>query len=93
MVEAQLPEHNSLVRIQADGAEKPLTNNQYPRLYTHNLCPFSARCRYSLAINGIKFQECWLDLNDKREWHKALGGQAPILELPDGSTFSDSGII
>jgi len=56
MVEdSKIPVHNSLVRIQADGAEKPLTNTQYPRLYSHNLCPFSARCRYSLAAKGLQF--------------------------------------
>merc|ERR1712032_1606868 len=95
MVEESIPVHNSLVRIQGDGAEKPLTNKHYHRLYSHNLCPFSARCRYTLAAKGIKFQECNVDLNDKKPWHVALdgSGQAPILEFTDGYTISDSGIM
>ena len=81
-------------RIVADGQEKPATNAEHLRLYDHNLCPFSTRCRYTLAARGINFQVASVCLNDKKPWHVALNkGQAPILELTDGTTFCDSGII
>ena len=46
---------NTLERIKADGADKPPVNKNYPRLYSHNLCPFATRARYALAANGIEF--------------------------------------
>ena len=85
---------SSLTRIVGDGQEKPVTNTEHLRLYDHNLCPFSTRCRYTLAAKGIKFQICSVDLNDKKPWHVAINkGQAPMLELTDGTIFADSGII
>ena len=46
---------NTLERIRADGVDKPPTNTNHLRLYSHNLCPFAARARYALAANGIQF--------------------------------------
>ena len=85
---------HSLQRIRADGVEKPPTNKNHPRLYSHNLCPFAARARYALAANGIQFQECSCDLNEKRQWHLDINnGFVPILELPDGTMIRESGIV
>ena len=35
--------------------EKPPTNKNYLRLYSHNLCPFAAKARNALAAKGIEF--------------------------------------
>ena len=48
--------------------EPPLVDNEENRLYGHNLCPYTARARYALAAAGIKFSECYIDLNVKLEW-------------------------
>ena len=85
---------NSLERIKADGVDKPPINKNHPRLYTHNLCPFAARARYALAANGVKFQECNCDMDDKKQWHKDINnGFVPILELPDGTLIRESSIV
>ena len=87
---------DSLERMFAAGSvdEKPATNTNYHRLYHHNLCPFSARARYTLSAKGIQFQECFVDLHEKAKWHVAVnGGAAPIIETPQGVLIPDSGVI
>lgn len=71
--------------------EKPPTNKNHLRLYSHNLCPFVARVRYTLACKEIPFQMVYLDLQNKAQWHKDYnGGTVPILEKPDGSLENES---
>lgn len=87
---------NSLDRMLYHGGEnpKPATNTQHLRLYHHNLCPFSARARYTLSAKGVVFQECITDLNDKAPWHVAFnGGSVPILETPSGDMIPESSIV
>ena len=74
--------------------EKPATNTERIRLFHHNLCPFSARARYTLSAKGIDFQTVFLDLNEKAGWHVAInGGSVPILETTQGDVIPDSGVI
>ena len=58
---------NSLERMIYMGGEvpKPATNANHPRIYNHNLCPFSARARYTFSAKGIQFQDCQIDLYNK----------------------------
>ena len=48
---------NTLERIiyLAGDQPKPSTNANHIRLYNHNLCPFSARARYTFSAKGIQF--------------------------------------
>ena len=73
---------------------KPDTNQNHFRLYGHNLCPFTARARYALALKGISFQECHMDLNNKSRWHRELNdGGIPVLETPCGDQIIESDIM
>ena len=73
---------------------KPATNTSHFRLYNHNLCPFSARTRYTMACKDIQFQICEVDLNEKAQWHlDANGGASPLLETPAGDLIPESGVI
>lgn len=89
-------QNDTLERIFYHGgdAPKPATNANHYRLYSHNLCPFSARCRYTLSAKGVPFQECMVNLDNKPQWHLDFnGGAAPFLETPAGDLIPESGII
>ena len=78
----------------AGDAPKPPTNPNYMRLYSHNLCPFSARARYTFSAKAVPFQECMTCLYNKAPWHvEANGGGAPLLETPQGDLIPESGIV
>ena len=78
----------------AGNIPKPPTNTKFIRHYTHNLCPFSARARYTFAAKGIPFQSCEIDLNNKAQWHIDVNnGVAPVMELPSGALIIESAII
>lgn len=73
---------------------KPETNENHFRIYGHNLCPFVARARYALAAKNVPFQQCFVDLNKKAQWHLDFnGGFVPILEAPSGDLIKESGIV
>ena len=85
---------STLDRIFASGQEKPATNPNHFRLYNHNLCPFSTRTRYHFAAKGIAFQDCQMDLNDKKPWHVAFNqGSVPFLETPQGDLIPESAVL
>ena len=72
---------------------KPETNQNYVRMYSHNLCPYVARARFAFACKEIPYQEVFIDLNDKGQWHKDFnGGLVPVLEMPTGDLIPESGI-
>ena len=74
--------------------QKPETNQHHVRLYQHNLCPFSARARYTMACKGVEFQSVEVDLDQKAQWAVDFnGGSVPILETPHGHLIPESGII
>lgn len=73
---------------------KPALNNNFFRLYQHNLCPYCCRARYAFAAKMIPYQNIETDLNNKAPWHLDFnGGFAPILETPDGEMMGESGIL
>ena len=73
---------------------KPAVNQNFVRMYGHNLCPFVNRTRWHFACKDVQFQECWVDLNDKAQWHKDFNsGFAPVLEVPSGELIPESDII
>ena len=73
---------------------KPELNNNHMRMYGHNLCPFVARARWTFACKEIEYQEVFLDMNDKADWHKEFNnGFVPILEVPSGEMFPESNIV
>lgn len=72
---------------------RPTTNQNYPRMYGHNLCPFVARARYVFACKEVPYQEVFVDLNEKAQWHLEFnGGMVPVLEAPTGELIPESGI-
>ena len=80
-----------LIFYSAKDGPKPPTNKNYLRLYGHNLCPFDERCRIVMDLKGIEYQECYLNLDDKADWHlQANGGTIPVLETPEGKLLGDS---
>ena len=94
----------SLTENQIDGLEtifyrggdapKPETNQNHLRLYNHNLCPFSARTRYTFSAKNVRFQNAEICLHNKAPWHvEANGGGSPLLEVPSGELIPESGII
>ena len=88
--------NNTQERIFYEGGEnpKPATNTTYFRLYGHNLCPFDARTRYILSAKQVEFQECFLGLDNRGQWHKDFNeGKIPVLETPQGELIPESGII
>ena len=73
---------------------KPAPNSKVPRIYGHNLCPFTARTRYTFSAKAVPFQECIINLNGKAQWHLDFnGGFTPILETPSGDLIPESGIV
>ena len=76
------------------GAEpRPQTNQSHVRMYGHNLCPFVARARFAFACKDMAYQEVFLDLNEKAQWHVDFnGGMIPVLEAPSGELIPESGI-
>ena len=73
---------------------RPPTNRSFLRMYGHNLCPFVERARWTFSCKEVPFQEVWLDMNDKASWHMAFNaGFVPILEIPTGEIFPESGIV
>jgi glutathione S-transferase len=73
---------------------KPEVNQNFLRLYDHNLCPFASRARYALALAGIEFQQHHMDLKTKAQWHVDYnGGMVPVLETPSGQLIKESAII
>ena len=73
--------------------EKPPVNKNHVRMYGHNLCPFVTRSRWTFAAKDVPFQEVWVDLNEKAEWHLAFNnGFIPVLEVPSGELFPESDI-
>ncbi|TNV76667.1 hypothetical protein FGO68_gene10363 [Halteria grandinella] len=80
--------------IRTADTPKPPTNKNYPRLYTHILCPFAERARIALAAKGVQYQTVNVDLDKKTSWHAAInGGVVPFLEIPDGTIITESKII
>ena len=72
---------------------KPPLNQNYVRMYGHNLCPFVARARWTFSCKQVAFQECYMDLNDKAQWFKDFNtGLLPILEFPTGEMAPESDI-
>ena len=72
---------------------KPATNQNHLRMYSHNLCPFVCRARYTFAAKDVPFQEVMVDMNDKAQWHKDFnGGMVPVLEAPNGTMIPESAI-
>ena len=73
---------------------KPPTNTSHVRMYGHNLCPFVTRARWTFSCKDVAFQEVFLDLNNKGQWHKDFNtGVLPVLEVPSGELIPESGII
>ena len=73
---------------------KPPTNTNHLRMYCHPLGPFPTRARFAFAAKEIPYQECWVDLNEKAEWHQELnGGFIPVLETPAGDLIPESDIV
>ena len=73
---------------------KPETNQNYPRLYGHHLCPFVEKARIALAARGVRYQSCQMDLTVKTPWHVGInGGFVPVLELPDGTILHESKVL
>ena len=72
---------------------KPETNQNHIRIYAHNLCPFAARAKYTFSAKGIEFQECFVDLGNKAQWHKDFnGGLIPVVENQAGKMIPESTI-
>ena len=74
--------------------EKPPVNQNHIRMYGHNLCPFVTRSRWTYACKDVQFQEVFVDLNDKAQWHLDFNnGFIPVLETPAGDLIPESGIV
>ena len=73
---------------------KPPVNQNYVRIYSHNLCPYVERARWTFACKEVPFQEVFVDLNEKATWHKEFNnGFIPVLEVPSGELFPESTIV
>ena len=71
--------------------ERPETNMNYYRLYSHNLCPYSARVRYTMNFLGIKFQEMVMNTQEKADWHFNVNeGLVPFVETTKGDIIKES---
>ena len=71
-------------------------NPKYLRMYGHHLCPYTEKARLSLGAKGVPYQKVEIDLepSNKTKWHLDInGGQAPILELTDGTILIESKVI
>ena len=74
--------------------EKPATNTNHLRMYGHNLCPFVQRSRWTFACKEVPYQEVFIDLNEKAQWHlDANNGFIPLLEVPSGDLIPESDIV
>ena len=67
--EGKLDTQDTLIWPGGNSQEKPETNKSFLRLYSHNMCPFAERARLALAAKQIPFQEVFVDLSDKAQWH------------------------
>lgn len=89
------PKFNTLERFMWPGGQepKPPTNANHVRMYSHNLCPFVQRARWTFACKDVPFQEVLIDLNEKGQWHVDFNnGMVPVLEVPSGELIPESGI-
>ena len=87
---------NTLERFMWPGGQeaKPPTNTGHVRMYGHNLCPFVARARWAFACKDVPYQEVFVDLHDKGQWHVDFnGGVLPVLEVPSGELIPESDIL
>jgi glutathione S-transferase len=73
---------------------KPITNNNYFRIYGHELCPFAQRAFFTFSAKNLLFQKVHVDLRQKAKWHLEFNeGLVPILETPKGDLIPESGFI
>ncbi len=64
----------------------------YPLLYSFRRCPYAIRSRMALAVAGISYELCEVNLRDKPPEMMAISarGTVPVLQLADGQVIDES---